>query len=77
MRRILVLATVALVTAAMMVAMAMPALAAKPAPTREECLAVQRAINEGEANRPAAAIEKAVRELGRVRGGKRKVIARE
>jgi hypothetical protein len=48
MRRILVLATVALVTAAMMVAMAMPALAAKPAPTREECLAVQRAINEGE-----------------------------
>jgi hypothetical protein len=28
--------------------MAMPALAAKPAPTRDECLAVQRALNEGE-----------------------------
>jgi hypothetical protein len=48
MRRIMLLVTVALVTAAMMVAMAMPALAAKPAPTREECLAVQRAINDGE-----------------------------
>jgi hypothetical protein len=32
----------------MMVAMALPALAAKPAPTREECLGVQRAIIEGE-----------------------------
>jgi hypothetical protein len=28
--------------------LAMAALAAKPAPTREECLAVQRALNEGE-----------------------------
>ena len=46
-RRLAVLvATAALVV--MMLAMAMPALAAKPAPTREECLAVQRAINEGE-----------------------------
>ena len=48
MKRILLLATVALVMAAMMVAMAMPALAAKPAPTREECLAVQAALNQGE-----------------------------
>jgi hypothetical protein len=48
MKRIMFLATVTLVIAAMIVAMAMPALAAKPAPTREECLAVQRAINEGE-----------------------------
>jgi hypothetical protein len=47
MRRILLLATVALVTAVMMVAMAMPALAAKPAPTKEECLGVQFTLNEG------------------------------
>jgi hypothetical protein len=48
MRRILLLLTVALVMAAMMVAMALPALAAKPAPTREECLAVQAALIQGE-----------------------------
>jgi hypothetical protein len=48
MRRMLLLTTVALVMAAMMVAMAVPALAAKPAPTREECLEVQRALHEGE-----------------------------
>jgi hypothetical protein len=48
MRRIMLLVSVVLVTAAMMVAMALPALAAKPAPTREECLGVQRAIIEGE-----------------------------
>ena len=33
---------------AMMVAMAMPALAAKPSPTRGECLAVQAALIQGE-----------------------------
>ena len=48
MRRILLLLTVALVMAAMVVAMALPALAAKPAPTREECLEVQRALVKGE-----------------------------
>jgi hypothetical protein len=48
MRRILLLLTVALVMAAMVVAMALPALAAKPAHTREDCLEVQRALNEGE-----------------------------
>ena len=48
MRRIMVLMTVALVMAAMMVAMAMPALAAKSAPTKEECLGVQRTLTEGE-----------------------------
>jgi len=48
MRRILVVVTMALVMAAMMVVLAVPALAAKPAPTRQECLAVQRALNEGE-----------------------------
>ena len=48
MRRIILLVSVVLVTAAMMVAMALPALAAKPAPTKEECLGVQRALNEGE-----------------------------
>ncbi len=37
-----------LVMAVMMVAMAMPALAAPPAPTKEECLAVQRALIQGE-----------------------------
>ena len=47
-RRIMLVVTVALVTAAMMVAMAMPALAARPAPTKEECLGVQRALIEGE-----------------------------
>jgi hypothetical protein len=36
------------VTAAMMVAMAMPALAARSAPTKEECLGVQRALVEGD-----------------------------
>jgi hypothetical protein len=47
-RRILLLLTVALVMAAMIVAMALPALAAKPAHTREDCLEVQRALIEGE-----------------------------
>ena len=48
MRRILLLLTVALVMAAMMVAMALPALAAKPTHTREDCLEVQRALVKGE-----------------------------
>ena len=48
MRRILLLLTVALVMAAMVVAMALPALAAKPAHTREDCLEVQRALVKGE-----------------------------
>ncbi len=48
MRRIITVVVVALVMAAMVVAMAMPALAARPAPTREECLAVQAALNRGE-----------------------------
>jgi hypothetical protein len=48
MKRTLMLATVALVMAAMMVAMAMPALAAKSAPTKEECLGVQAALIRGE-----------------------------
>ena len=34
--------------AAMIVAMALPALAAKPAHTREDCLEVQRALVKGE-----------------------------
>ena len=48
MRRILLVVTVALVMALMMVAMAVPALAAKPAHTREDCLEVQRALVKGE-----------------------------
>ena len=48
MRRILLLLTVALVMAAMMVAMAMPALAAKPAPTKEECVGTLVAIQHGD-----------------------------
>ena len=48
MRRILLLLTVALVMAAMMVAMAMPALAAKPAPTKEECVGTLVAIQQGD-----------------------------
>ena len=48
MKRIMVLVTVALVMAAMMVAMAMPALAAKPAPTKEECVQTLVAIQHGE-----------------------------
>jgi hypothetical protein len=47
MKRMLLLATVALVMALMLVAMAVPALAAKPAPTKEECLGVQFTLNEG------------------------------
>ena len=47
-KRIVSMVSVALVMVAMMAAMAMPALAAKPAPTREECLAVQAALNQGE-----------------------------
>ena len=37
-----------LVVAAMMVAMAMPALAARSAPTKQECLGVQSALKQGE-----------------------------
>jgi hypothetical protein len=48
MKRVVFMVTLALVTVAMVVAMAMPALAAKPAPTREECLAVQAALIRGE-----------------------------
>ncbi len=48
LRRIMLVLILALVTAAMMVAMAMPALAARPAPTREECLTVQAALIQGE-----------------------------
>jgi hypothetical protein len=48
MRRILLLVTVALMMAAMMVAMAMPALAAKPAPTKEECVGTLVAIQHGD-----------------------------
>ena len=48
MRRIITVVVVALVMAAMMVAMALPALAAKPAHTREDCLEVQRALVKGE-----------------------------
>ncbi len=48
MKRLLVVATVALVVAAMMVAMAMPALAARSAPTKQECLGVQSALKQGE-----------------------------
>jgi hypothetical protein len=48
MKRVLMVATMALVMAAMMAAIALPALAAKPAPTRGECLAVQAALIQGE-----------------------------
>ena len=48
MKRALMLATVALLMAAMMVAMAMPALAAKSAPTKAECLGVQASLIRGE-----------------------------
>jgi hypothetical protein len=48
MKRVLMVATMALVMAAMMAAMALPALAAKPSPTRGECLAVQAALIQGE-----------------------------
>ncbi len=48
MKRVLMLATVALVMAAMLVAMALPALAAKPAPTKEECVETLVAIRQGE-----------------------------
>ena len=37
-----------LVVAAMMVAMAMPALAARSAPTKQGCLGVQSALEQGE-----------------------------
>jgi uncharacterized membrane protein len=47
MKRVLMLAALALVMAAMTVAMAMPALAAKSAPTKEECLGVQFTLKEG------------------------------
>ena len=47
-RRLAVLVATASLVVMMLVAMAMPALAAKPAPTREECLAVQAALNQGE-----------------------------
>jgi hypothetical protein len=48
MRRIMLLITVAVVMAAMMAALALPALAAKPAPTKEECQGVQAALIQGE-----------------------------
>jgi hypothetical protein len=48
MKRVLELATVALVVAAMMVAVAMPALAAKPAPTKQECVETLVTITHGE-----------------------------
>ena len=48
MRRIMLMVTVALVMAAMMAAMSMPALAAKSAPTKAECLGVQAALVRGE-----------------------------
>ena len=48
MKRIFSMVTMALVMAAMMVSLAMPALAAKSAPTKEECLAVQAALVRGE-----------------------------
>ena len=44
----MLMVTVALVMAAMMVAMSMPALAAKSAPTKEECLGVQAALIQGQ-----------------------------
>ena len=46
-RRLAVLVAAAALVV-MMLAMAMPALAAKPAPTREECLAVQAALIQGQ-----------------------------
>ena len=48
MRRLLMVLTMALVMAAMVLAMAMPALAAKSTHTREQCLEVQRALVQGE-----------------------------
>ena len=48
MKRIVLMVTVALVMAAMMVAMAMPALAARSAPTKAECLGVQTALKQGD-----------------------------
>ena len=48
MKRVLMLAAVALVMAAMVVAIAMPALAAKPAPTKEECHQTLLTIRHGE-----------------------------
>jgi hypothetical protein len=48
MKRALMLATVALLMAGMMVAMALPALAAKPAPTKEECVGTLVAIQHGD-----------------------------
>jgi capsular polysaccharide biosynthesis protein len=47
MRRIMLMVTVALIATAMMVATAMPVLAAKPVHTKEQCLSVQKALNEG------------------------------
>ena len=48
MRGIMLLVTVWLVMALMMLAMAMPALAAKPAPTKEECVRTLVAIQHGD-----------------------------
>jgi hypothetical protein len=47
-KSVLMLAAVAILVAAMMAAMAMPALAAKPAPTKEECGGTLVAIQHGE-----------------------------
>jgi hypothetical protein len=48
MKRIILIVSAAVVMAAMMAALALPALAAKPAPTKEECLGVQAALIQGE-----------------------------
>jgi hypothetical protein len=48
MKRVFSMVTMALVMAMMMLAMALPALAAKPAPTKEECVETLVAIRQGE-----------------------------
>ena len=48
MRRIILVASVALVMTAMVVAMAMPALAAKPAPTKAQCQEAFQSQAQGE-----------------------------
>jgi hypothetical protein len=48
MRRILMLVTVVAIMAAMVAAMALPAVAAKPAPTKDECRQTNFALVRGE-----------------------------
>ena len=48
MKRIFSMVTVAMVMAALMLVMALPALAAKPAPTKDECVETLVAIQHGE-----------------------------